>query len=46
MSQLRTENSEDRKSELEAMLSRFDSELSEKDNGSYHRKHTHFSAEA
>lgn len=46
MSQLRAENNEDKKSELEAMLSQLDSKLAKKDNGSYRRAHTHFSAEA
>ena len=46
MSQLRAENSEDRKAELEAILGQLDSELAQKDNDAYRRAHTHFTAEA
>ena len=46
ISQIRAENSEDRKAELEAMLGQLDSELAQKDNDSYRRAHTHFTAEA
>ena len=46
ISQIRAENSEDRKAELEAMLGQLDSELAQKDNDSYRREHTRFSAEA
>ena len=46
ISQIRAEYSEDRKAELEAMPGQLDSELAQKDNDSYRRAHTHFTAEA
>ena len=46
MSQIRMEQNDDKKSELEEMLRSLDTEISRKDNDSYRRQHAHFETKA
>ncbi|MBQ3841376.1 MAG: hypothetical protein II820_01660 [Ruminiclostridium sp.] len=46
IAQLRAEQNDDKKAELEELLKQLDTEITEKDNDTYRKAHTHFSAEA
>ena len=46
MSQIRAEQNDDKKSELEEMLRSLDTEITRRDNDAYRRQHSHFSAKA